>query len=454
MNLQEQLRQFRQKRNEADERQKSLMETAGDEGRTLDADETSEYDGLETEIKHIDQHVKRLEKMVERETPSTDPDNKKPGGPTIIVRKTDVEDQFKGQAFVRRVICRTLAQLGGYEETASQIAEKRYGKTNPQLVRVIKAGVAGGSATGAGSDSWGAELVDADARYMGDFIEFLAGMTVYDRLPLREVPANIRIKGQDGIGTGFWVGESKAIPASAMDFSAVDLDPLKVAALTVVSKELLRDSSPAAEALVRDALGEASAQRIDTTFLSTDAAVAGVSPAGILNGVAGKTSSGIDSAGVRDDIAAMYGDFLTAKNASGLQLVSTPSLAKAISLQTNALGQTEFEGLGADGGTLLGDPLVTGDNVGATHFILLKPSDIWRIGDTGVEVSLSMDATIEQDDAPTGDAEAPTAASANLVSMFQTENVAFKVVRSINFAKRRAHAAQFVSDAAYTASGS
>ena len=68
----------------------------------------------------------------------------------------------------------------------------------------------------------------------------------------------------------------------------------------------------------------------------------------------------------------------------------------------------------------------------------------------GVEVSLSMDATIEQDDSPTGDAEAPTAASATMVSMFQTENVAFKVVRPINFAKRRTHAAQFIDGAAYT----
>lgn len=104
------------------------------------------------------------------------------------------------------------------------------------------------------------------------------------------------------------------------------------------------------------------------------------------------------------------------------------------------------------GGTLEGDPVVTGDNVGATHLILLKPSDIWRIGDMGVEVSLSMDATIEMDDSPAGDGGTPTAGDSNAVSMFQTENVAFKVVRPINFAKRRSHAAQYVSDAAYAGS--
>ena len=47
-----------------------------------------------------------------------------------------------------------------------------------------------------------------------------------------------------------------------MDFSTVSLTPQKVAAIAVVSNELLRDSSPSAEMLVRDALAEASAQKV------------------------------------------------------------------------------------------------------------------------------------------------------------------------------------------------
>jgi hypothetical protein len=33
--------------------------------------------------------------------------------------------------------------------------------------------------------------------------------------------------------------------------------------------------------------------------------------------------------------------------------------------------------------------------------------------------------------------------------MFQTESTAIKVVRAINFAKRRSHAVQYIDDAAY-----
>ena len=58
-------------------------------------------------------------------------------------------------------------------------------------------------------------------------------------------------------------------------------------------------------------------------------------------------------------------------------------------------------------------------------------------------------ATIEQNDAPQGAGDTPTAASATLMSLWQTEQVGFKVVRRINFQKRRASAVAFVQDAEY-----
>jgi HK97 family phage major capsid protein len=445
MDIQEQMRAFQTKRNEAAERMKVLMGLAGDEGRTLDDEEKSEYDGLRTSVKHIDEHMDRLKEMTGDD--SLTAKEVKTKGPTIIVKTQDKDDDFAGQAYVRRVIAKALAQLGGYEQTASQIAEHRWGKTNPNLVRVIKAAVNSG---GTVADNWGNELVQADARFQGDFITFLKSMTVYDKLPLKEVPAHVTIKGQDGISTANWVGEHDAIPVSAQDYSTISLSPLKVAAISVSSKELLKHSSPAAEALIRDGLVEACSQRVDLTFLGSAGATANSIPAGILNGVSSLGSNGYTAEALRADIKELYAPFLTAKNAMGLYLLMTPSLAKSISLMVNTLGQTEFPGLNAGGGTLLGDPVVTGDNVGATTIILLKPSDIWRIGDEGVEVSLSMDATIEQDGAPAGYAGSPVvAASATLMSMFQTESVAFKVVRPINYQKRRSHAAQFISDAAY-----
>ena len=370
-------------------------------------------------------------------------------GPTIIVASRDKDEKFKGQNFTRMVIARALAHMAGIGgPSPAQIAEKRWGKTNPTLVACIKAGVAGG---GSDSGEWGAELVQADTRYTGDFIEYLYGKTLFDQLPLTRVPANVTIKGQDGASTAFWVGQSKGIPVTNADFSTVSLTPLKVGAIATMSKELIRDSSPDAEALVRDSLVQASAQKVDGTFFSTSAASNGVSPAGILNNVAGHNSHGSTIDGVIADVKQLYEIFQSFKNASGLGLVMTPSMGKALSLMQNALGQFAFPGISQNGGSLLGDTAWTGDNVTSGHFILLKPSDIYRIGDTGVEVSVTDVATIEQDSAPQGAGDTPTAASATLMSMWQNEMIGIKVVRSVNWAKRRSHAVQYIDNAAYGA---
>jgi hypothetical protein len=176
-----------------------------------------------------------------------------------------------------------------------------------------------------------------------------------------------------------------------------------------------------------------------------------VSPAGLLNGLGAGTSAGTDAAGVRADIAALMAGFITAKNVTGLQFVTTPSLALQLQLMRNALGNREFPGATMNGGTLEELPLLTGDNVGAGDVILLKPSDIWRIGDTGLRVEMSRDASIEMSSAPLGAGLTPTGGTENPVSMFQTESTALKVVRSINFQKRRSDAVAYVGDAAYNA---
>ena len=422
------------------------------EGRSMDEAEAEEFDGLDDELKTIDADLVRLRKLEQMQVRAAAPVESAPravarSGPAIITNK-EVEEKFVGQNYTRILIAKALS-VWEQGVSPSVIAQKRWGRTNPLLVEVIRANEV--ASLGSSSGEAGAELVSADNRYTGDFIEYLYAQTVYNRLGLREIPANVTIKGQDGAATGYWVGESKAIPVSKPDFSTVSLTPLKVGALSVISNELLRDSSPAAEMLVRDALVQAAAQRIDATFVSTTAASSGVSPAGILNGVSAFSSSGTDGDALRQDVYKLYQVFLSAKNASGLTFLMNPSMAKAISLMVNALGQSEFPGLTQNGGTLLGDTVVTGENVTATDLILLKPSDIYRIGNEGIQVSASRDATVEMSSAPVAAADVPTGQTQNPVSMFQTESTAFKVVIPINFAKRRSHAAQYITGATYGA---
>jgi len=447
--LQEQLAALKESRGTKVARMNEIAEII--QQKTATGEDSAEFDQLVAEIEALDNDIRVKQAEIFNSQTAVEPKPVVKTAPIVLVKKEDPDDKFEGQGYVRQVIAKAIAQLDGVSPIA--VAQKRWGKSNPMLVDVIKSAVEGG---GSGTSDWGAELVAADARFTGDFIEYLHGMTVYDRLPLREVPANVQIKGQDGTATGYWVGENNAIAPSAQSFSSVNLAPLKVAALAIVSNELLRDSSPTAEALIRDTLAEASSKRVDDTFLSDAAAVGAVSPEGILQGIAADSASGTDADALRADIKTLYGNFIAGKTASGLMFVMNPALAKSIQMLYNALGQPEFVDINSSGGSLLGDPVITGDNVTAAHLILLNPREIYKIGDTGVQVSVSREATIEMSDAPANESQGGTTMAGNIVNMFQTESTAIKVVRSINFERRRtdSYCVGYVSDAAYDNSSS
>ena len=425
-----------------------------EEGRSLEASEAEEFDELEAEIKQIDEDLTRYNKLQKMQAQTVRPvtDDSRDGvqkashtskGPMIITTPKERDDDFKGQAFTRMAIAKLLAKQEGC--AAWQIAEQRWGRTNPRLVETLKAAVPGHSGA---TSAPGSELAAADSRYMGDFVTFLYSKTIYNQLPLREVPANVVIKGQDGAAIGYWVGESKSIPFSRADFNDVELKYKKVGALTSVSLELMRESSPSAEMLIRDALVDAAVQRVDTTFVSSTVGSA-TTPAGILYNIPATTSAGSDTDGVLNDIKELRQRFITAKNEGGLFWVMNGGLASSLSLMRNALGQKDFTEINQDGGFLEGNPVVTGHNVGASHLILVKPSDIWRIGMGGVQVSMSEHATIEQDNAPQGAQDTPVAQSASPVNMFQTDSMAIKVVMSIDFARRRESAVAWINNASY-----
>jgi len=422
----------------------------------------AEFDSIDSELVTLDDQLrdKKFElRMANEAAPVVQNDSRaihhsvRPytGGGMVFLKGKDLDDKFQGQSEVRRIIANAAAyaemQQGRFV-SAGDIAAARWGKTNPTLVNVIKMAAVPGAGTGSGE--WGAELAQSDTRYTGDFLEYLYGLTVFDRLPLREVPARVVIKGTDGAATGYWPGESKAIPATSGSASSVELTPLKVAAIAVASNELLMDSQPSAEMWIRDLLANALAQRVDQTFLSATAASSGVSPAGILNGISAMTSAGTSADNIRTDLSALAQTFIDARNARNLWVVTSHGLGLALKLLKNALGQPEFDGVTLEGGTIEGFRLLFGDNVGSGDVIMLKPDEIWKIGDSGIQVSFSRDATIEQDNSPSGATDTPVGmTTTNATNMFQEDSTAIRVIRRINYQKRRTHAVAYVGDAGY-----
>lgn len=75
-----------------------------------------------------------------------------------------------------------------------------------------------------------------------------------------------------------WVAEAAEIPISDTAFTEVDTTPGKVAGLTLVTRELADDSSPAAAQVVGQGLARDIARQVDAAFLGN---IASAAPAGL-----------------------------------------------------------------------------------------------------------------------------------------------------------------------------
>lgn len=439
-----------------------MMVKSLESGETFDADETEAYETLEAEVKALQTHIEKAQKLVALELGTAKPVTQTAGGSEVkslelrnnsaLVKVRSEEKLEKGIAFTRYVMA--LAKAKGDHAKAFNIAKEHYGEDS-KVTRVLdaqskgadfghmmKAAVAAGSTITGGGATWGNELVDFND-FVGDFIDYLRPRTILGQFgvngvpSLRRIPFNVKIKGQDGAATAGWVGEGLAKPVTSMSFNNVELGWYKVACIAVITEELIRFSSPSAEALVREELARAVIERLDIDFINpAKAAVAGVSPASILNGITGIASTGSDIDSINCDLEALEAEFIEANNEPDQGVyIMRPQTANVLGRLQNALGQSQYPGISMRGGTLLGTPVVVSNYVPEGIVALVNAGDIYLADDGQVTVDASREATIQMDTAPTQTSVTPTPTTG--VSMFQTNSVAIRAERYINWARRR-----------------
>lgn len=441
----EQIAAFEAKRAANVATMKSLMDSAAEKGETLDADAQDQFDELERENESVDKHLTRLRTMEKADMASAKPvdgtsaksasDSRDPRVPAQVKA---VEKLDKGVGFARLAKVKALAKLDG--ESVRTVAKELYGENSSIYGLVTKAPVPAGTTQ---DGNWAAALVGEGTDVIADFVEFLRPRTILGRFgqngvpSLRHVPFNVPLVGQTEGGEGYWVGEGKAKPLTSFGYERRILDVFKVANIAVATEELIRRSGVAAEALLRDNLAAAIAARLDIDFINpAKAAVAGVSPASITNGVSGIASSGNDADAIRADVSALLSTFIAANNAptTGVWIMDSVT-ALALSMMNNPLGQPEFAGISMTGGTFNGMPVIVSDYMPAGTVVLANAGDIYLADEGGVQVDMSREASLEMADNPTHNSDTPTPAT--LVSMFQTNSVAFRVERFINWSRRR-----------------
>jgi HK97 family phage major capsid protein len=294
----------------------------------------------------------------------------------------------------------------------------------------------------------GGTVADNPALIIGpttnDLIPYIRQREIIGKLAERRIiPLDLAaLTFMSGGVAGNWVGEGRAAPLSKAAFTrlATPLTRLKLVAMWVVDAELARSADPAADAtLARDATG-AIVNQTDADFTDpSNAGIAGVKPASITNAAPAFASGGSTALLIDADLGKLQESLIA--RGSDLQAaywIMHSITAAFLSRVRNTNGDSAYPNISVRGGTLLGLPVIVSGSVphggspSTSSIILIDASKLW-VGESpaGIEFEASKNASIQMLDNPSGDIVTPTATT--VISMFQTDSIAMRGTRVINW---------------------
>ncbi|MEX0180026.1 MULTISPECIES: phage major capsid protein [unclassified Stenotrophomonas] len=451
-NIAEQLEALRATREAHQKKLGEIAQKSMDESRSFNTAEQEEFDDLEGQIKSLDGDIDRLTRLqavqaksavpaaqiIQDQGSATDPKRSAANGqgPALIHSRKNEE---QGIGFARFAMAMYAGK--GDVSSAKAFAENAF-RDDVRLNEIMKAAVAAGNTT---DPAWAGNLVQYQ-NLSSEFVDFLRPRTIIGQLGvgnvpgLRRVPFNVRIPGKTAKGRAQWVGEGFRKPVTKSGYDAAELKWSKIAGISVITEELARFSDPSIQILVRDDLSDAVIERMDEDFVDPAKAAgtgAGLSPASITNGVTAIPSTG----DVYADIQALWA---TADDTnlpvSSAVYITDSATARQLAGLRNPLMAREFPNVTMTGGDIDGVPLVVSNYVPSGMFILAFTSEIYLADDGVVTIDISKEATIIMDDDATA-----TPTIAQIQSMFQTNQLAIRAERFVNWKKRRPQAVAYLS---------
>lgn len=233
-----------------------LLTTAEGEKRSLNAAEQTAFDKIKTEVQDLEGQEGRaqfLEDMERRALGSPVGDKSFDS----VQRAVNVVDVIRAQMEGRAL---TGAAAEYAQETERRTGRKAQGVFVPIAALEQRAAMTTATAP---------ELIATDNRPQ-DYIEPFRNALMARRLGVRVLSGltgNLSIpKHGTGTTTG-WVAENAALPTGDMTFDAVTLTPKHAGGITEMSRQLLQQSSPDVEMLVRNDLSFMLAQAIDSALI-------------------------------------------------------------------------------------------------------------------------------------------------------------------------------------------
>jgi HK97 family phage prohead protease/HK97 family phage major capsid protein len=333
-------------------------------------------------------------------------------------------------------------QAAATHRDPKQVLDLRYPDDEATYSLVQRAAVAGATTTTAG---WAAELVQTGN---AEWLETLRPVSVFPSVLARGQTLNfgpnqgvIRVPYRASTPSiaGSFVGEGAPIPVRKIGLSSLSLSERKMAVISVMTREITQYSNPAIEGILRREIVADTAKTLDSLFL--DAVVGdSVRPAGILNGVAGLTpTAGGGSNAILKDLGLLVAPFDTANAGRNIVLIMPPAQARALQWTPgpdNTFGWTS---------NVLGEMTVlSSTNVPAKRVIAIDCEDF--VGSLAApEFDLSGEAILHMEDTTPGQITTGAAAVSHpSVSMFQTAQIAIRMMMNTTWAMRRTGMVQFI----------
>ena len=265
---------------------------------TLPAEAQIRWDTLQTELSAV-------ESRIDRQTTIDDGERRIAGQPVSGTGDRHLDAEIRSGFSIVRAIAAQVPGLNvdaGREREISTEVARRSGRTFQGIAVPLAALEQRVQVTS--PDTAGGYLVATDHR-ADQYIDLLRTLPAVRRMGARilsGLTGNVEIPRQTGASTGGWVGENQALTASDLAFGSMSMRPNHAGCITEFSRNMLQQSSPDIEALVRRDFAAELARVLDVAAINGTGVSA--QPQGILG------TTGIGSVALGTNGGALTADSL------------------------------------------------------------------------------------------------------------------------------------------------
>lgn len=301
------------------------------------------------------------------------------------------------------------------------------------------------------TSGWSSELLQT---VNSGFLQALTGVSIYPQLRSRGVGLNFDGTGTiklprrtaGGAGGGF-VAEGAPIRVGRITTAAAEITPKKMGVIVPFSRELARRSTPAIEAIVRQAILEDTASILDSALLDATASST-ARPAGLLNGVSAVATGygGGDHVAVKEDFKALLAPFIAANAADNLVVIMNPAQSLSIAMMDGLDNNSSWFSAISSRVTIVESTYAT-----ANRLVAMRASDFYTAIGDAPEFDINETATVHMEDTTPLEivsGTGPTTADP-VRSFYQTATVGVRMLMDVSWVMGRPSMVQWIDGTSY-----